>query len=75
MTTTNDGPFELIAPFTPPDGVYSGIWGGYEVRMQVKGQTVRFTTRQVAIGLDCDVTVAVEKGIATVIPTRENDRR
>ena len=75
MTTTNDGPFERVETFVPPDGVYSGLWGGYEVRMVVRGQTVRFTTRQCAIGLHADVTVAVEKGIATVTPTRQSERR
>jgi hypothetical protein len=64
MKTNNNGPFWQEAQI--PDGVYEGMWGGYEVRMKVNGNAIKFNTNSGVRGLNIPVTVTVTNGEAEV---------
>lgn len=64
MQSSSTGTFWQQA--TIPDGVYDGIWGGYEVKMKVNGTAVKFNTKSGVRGINIPVTVTVTDGEAKI---------
>ena len=56
---------KLPQEVTLPDGIYSGIWGGYIIELTYKGKTYELTTEEGVRGMGFKVVVTINNGIAT----------
>lgn len=50
---------------TLPDGIYTGIWGGYIIDLKYNGKTYELTTEEGVRGGGINVVVAIQNGVAT----------
>ncbi|MES2628280.1 MAG: hypothetical protein V4616_04855 [Bacteroidota bacterium] len=50
---------------TLPDGIYSGVWGGYVIEVNLNGEIYQLTTEQGVRGVNIKVVVIIKDGIAT----------
>ena len=50
---------------TLPDGMYSGVWGGYTIELQYNGKTYELKTEEGVRGMGIKVMVQVDNGVAT----------
>jgi hypothetical protein len=56
---------KIVSATTLPDGFYSGIWGGSEIELKIKGKTYTLFTEEGVRGIDIKVVVEVKDGEAT----------
>lgn len=47
-------------PATLPDGVYSGVWGGYVIVVSYKGKTYELKTAEGVKGIGIKVVVTID---------------
>jgi hypothetical protein len=50
---------------TLPDGLYTGIWGGYNIEVNYNGKIYSLTTEEGVRGIGIKVIVTIENGQAT----------
>lgn len=50
---------------TLPDGIYQGIYGGYNIEVRYKDKTYDLTTEQGVRGIGFKVIITIKDGIAT----------
>ena len=50
---------------TLPDGMYNGIWGGYNIEVKYDGKTYELETEEGVRGIGYRVIVAIQDGVAT----------
>ena len=48
---------------TLPDGLYSGIWGGYVIDINFNGKTFELETEEGVRGIGIKVVVQIENGV------------
>lgn len=57
---------EITDPRIIPNGVYPGVWGGYEVRTVIDGWKVRIATKEGIRTHDAECEVHVRNGVVWV---------